>query len=495
MGLDIDRDEFSEAEFAHFAERLRESLAALDTVLQRPGFGTGPATIGAELELSLVDDTGHALPYNRAVLDSAAHPRLTLEADRFNLECNTTPVALAGRPFSALRADLDDVLGAVAAGAARHGGHIVAIGILPTLRPADLTPAALTRSARYRALSNGMRRLRRTAFDIAIDGPEPLTTSCDDVTFEGANTSWQVHLKVAPDDFARTYNAAQIATGPVLAVSGNAPTFLGHRLWDETRVALYRQSVDDRLSVTHDDWRPGRVSFGHGWVRRGAAELFAESVAIHEPLLAVLGDEAPLAMANAGGVPALRELRLHHGTVWRWNRAVYDDAGGGHLRIEFRALPAGPTTTDMLANAAFLLGLTLALAPDADRLVTRLSFGQARRNFYAAARDGIDAELLWPCDDAPSPRRHRVPALVEHLLPMARSGLLGAGVLPAEIDPLLEVIAARVASRQTGARWQSATITALSGTMDRHAALVAMLARYRDLAARGEPVHRWPVSG
>jgi gamma-glutamyl:cysteine ligase YbdK (ATP-grasp superfamily) len=493
VGIEIDRDSFSDEEFRRFSDRLRESLAALDEVLGRPGFGLGPATIGAELELCLVDEAGLAWPHNRAVLETVAHPRLTVETDRFNLECNTRPVALAGRPFSALRHDLEEVLAAVTVGAKRHGGSIAAIGILPTLRPDDLAPEALSHSARYRALSNGLRRLRRAAFEIEIDGPEPLRATCDDVTFEGANTSWQLHLKVAPADFARTYNAAQIATAAVLAVAGNSPTFLGHRLWDETRVALYRQSVDDRIDAAIDDWRPGRVSFGHGWARRGAAELFAESVAIHEPLLALLGDEEPGAVAAAGGVPALDELRLHHGTVWRWNRAVYDAAGGGHLRIELRALPAGPTLTDMLANAAFAIGLTRALAADADRLVTRLTFGQARRNFYAAARDGVDAELLWPCDRAPSPRGRAATELVKELLPLARAGLLEAGVGATEAEPLLEVIAARAATRQTGARWQTKTLDALSPRMDRAAALAAMFARYRELASLGEPVHRWPI--
>jgi hypothetical protein len=493
MGIEIDRDTFSDAEFARFAERLQQSLAALDDVLRRPGFGEGAATVGAELELCLVDEAGHALPYNRAVLANVAHPRLTLEADRFNLECNTRPVALAGRPFAALRADLDDVLAAVAAGAAQHAGRAVMIGILPTLHASDLEPSALTHSARYRALSRGLRRIRHAPFEIAIDGPEPLATTCDDVTFEGANTSWQVHLRVAPGDFARTYNAAQIATAPVLAVAGNAPTFLGHRLWDETRVALYRQAVDERLDASDDDWRPGRVTFGHGWVRRGAAELFAESVALHAPLLGQVFDEEPLAVATAGGVPTLGELRLHHGTVWRWNRAVYDHADGGHLRIELRALPAGPTVVDMLANAAFLLGLTLALAPEADRLVERLTFGQARRNFYAAARYGVDAELLWPSDEPPSPCRRAATALAEHLLPLARRGLVDAGVDADDIDPLLGVIAARAASRRTGARWQVAALSALSEGLDRPAALAAMLARYQGLSAGGEPVHRWPL--
>ncbi len=495
MGVKIERDRFSESEFALFAERLARSLVALDAVLHRPGFGLGAPTIGAELELNLVDAEGRALPANRSVLAAAAHPRLTLEADRFNIECNTVPVALAGRPFSGLRSDLDEVLSAVQRAAARRGGRAIAIGILPTLRRQDLTAAALTRSARYRALSNGLRRLRQGDFTIAIDGPEPLHATCDDVTFEGANTSWQVHLKVPPADFARVYNAAQIATAPVLAVSGNAPTFLGHRLWAETRVALYRQSVDDRLDETLDDWRPGRVTFGHGWVRHGAAEQFAESVALHAPLLAVLGDEDPLEVTDAGGVPALMELRLHHGTVWRWNRAVYDGVDGGHLRVEMRALPAGPTVTDMLANTAFLVGVTLALAADADRLVTRLTFGQARRNFYAAARDGIDAELLWPSETAPSPRRIGAVELIERLLPAARTALVAAGVLPAEIDPLLAVIAARAASRQTGARWQLATLAALEGRVARDDALVQMLARYEERSAQGRPVHEWSLPG
>ncbi|MCW5889505.1 MAG: glutamate--cysteine ligase [bacterium] len=493
MGREIDRESFTEAEFERFSARLRAGVAALDALLGRPGFGEGPTTVGAELELCLIDAAGRPLPRNRAVLDAAAHPRLTLEADRFNIECNTAPVPLRGRPFAALRRDLDDVLGALEVAAAAQGAGPVAIGILPTLRPDDLTPAAITESPRYRALSHGLRRLRQEAFTIAIDGPEPLTTTYDDVTAEGANTSWQVHLRVSPAAFARTYNAAQIATAPVLAVAGNSPTFLGHRLWDETRVALYRQSVDDRVDAEPEDWRPARVTFGHGWVRRGAAELFAESVALHAPLLAAVDAEDPDAVRAAGGVPQLWELRLHHGTVWRWNRAVYDAAGGGHLRIEFRALPAGPTVIDMLANTAFLLGLTLALAPDADRLVTRLTFGQARRNFYAAARHGVDAELLWPHDEAPSPRRCSVATLVPELLPLARTALCDAGVAPDEVDPLLAAIAARTARRRTGARWQTAALAAFEGTADRPTALRRMLARYRALAATGAPVHDWPL--
>jgi hypothetical protein len=366
------------------------------------------------------------------------------------------------------------------------------IGILPTLREADLQSSSMTDMCRFRALSAGIRRLRDRPFEVAIDGDDPLSLSCDDVTLEGANTSFQVHLRVAPADFARVYNAVQIATAPVLAVAGNSPLFLGHRLWEETRIALFRQAVDDR-GDPDAEWRPARVSFGHGWVRRGAYELFAETVAHHPPLLPVMSDEDPMACVARGGVPTLAELRLHHGTVWRWNRAVYDPAGEGHLRIELRALPAGPSIVDMLANAAFLVALTLRLARDADRLTVGLTFGQARRNFYAAARAGLDAELLWPSDDPPSPRPVRASELVRRLLPLAHEGLAAAGVDDAESTRLLAIIAARANARMTGSRWQRRVLELVAPGRDEGGACAAMRERYLAGAASGAPVHCWPA--
>jgi hypothetical protein len=227
-------------------------------------------------------------------------------------------------------------------------------------------------------------------------------------------------------------------------------------------------------------------------VRESALELFGENVAMHAPLVASVGHEDPGAVVAAGGIPVLRELRLHNGTVWRWNRAVYDPGSGGHLRIEMRALPAGPTVVDMLANAAFLLGLTHALAGDADRIVTGLTFGQARRNFYAAARDGLDAELLWP-SDPPSPRTVPARGLIATLLPMARAGLVAHGVLADEADRLLDVVAARVESGQTGAAWQRRALARLDARQARDVALAAMLERYLGHAATDVPVHAWPA--
>jgi gamma-glutamyl:cysteine ligase YbdK (ATP-grasp superfamily) len=494
MGIEIERDEFEEADYERFSERLRQSILALEIVLGRPRFGDGPMTLGAELELSLVDERGRPAPCNRAVLAAAGHPQLTLEADRFDLECTTSPVPLRGAPFTAIGGELETTLCAARAAAARHGARIATIGILPSLRREDFAAGALTESPRYRALSAGLRRLRQQPFEVRIEGRDSLSVGCDDVTYEGATTSWQVHLKVPPSRFVATYNAAQIATAAVLAIGANSPLFLGRRLWDETRIALFRQAVDERTAAAEDDWRPARVSFGHGWVRSGPLELFAESVALHPPVIPLVADEDPFETARTG-IPELSELRLHQGTVWRWNRPVYDPAGGGHVRIEMRALPSGPTLIDMLANAAFLVGLTLALAPDAHRLVTALTFGQARRNFYAAARHGLDAELLWPAAAAPSPRPVSAVDLIERLLPVAHEGLVAAGVQAAEAAHLLDVIEARLARRISGARWQRRALAALETVRGADEAILAMLARYLEHSRDGSPVHEWPAVG
>jgi len=491
MGLEISRECFDDADYAEFARKLETSVRALEGLLCRPGFGAGPASLGAELELNLVDGSGRPAPVNRAVLAEALDGRVTLEVNRFNLEINARPTALAGRPLSALYTELEGALAATRRAASSHGARVVTIGILPTLTSRDLESSMLTDSLRYRALSAGIRRVRGEPFKLRIHGEDELSVLADDVTFEGANTSFQIHLRVTPERFADTYNAAQLATAPVLAVAGNSPLFLGKRLWDETRIALFRQSVDDRGELSDWDYRPARVSFGHGWVRRGAAELFAESVALHEPLLPALGPEDPEAVYRAGGVPELAELRLHHGTVWRWNRAVYDPTGGGHLRIELRALPAGPTLRDMIANLAYLVGLTLGLAPRAEALLQRMTFGQARRNFYEAARLGLDAPLLWPTLRGPSPRRTPVAALTEALLPLAREGLASAGVDDQEATFWLSIIRERAQLGRSGARWQRQAYDRARRLAPASAAQ-RLLERYIELSAAGDPVHQWP---
>ncbi len=492
MGLSIDRDHFDEEEYAQFGRRLIHNLQALKHLVERPGFGEGPVSIGAELELSIIDSQGKAFPINRTLLNCAHDDHLQLELDRFNLEYNLSPVALSGQPFSHIQKQLAHAIQSLEQCAGGLGGRIVPIGILPTLCARELDSPAMSDLPRYRALSSALRRLRDGPFCIHINGPEPLTVTCSDVTLEGATTSFQVHLRINPKDFASVYNAAQFVTPLVLGLSANSPIFLEHCLWEETRVALFKQAIDSR-KVQEGDWQPpARVSFGHGWVRQGAYELFAEAVALHPPLLPVMGLEDPLECVWQGKLPRLEELRLHQGTVWRWNRAIYDASADGHVRVELRTLPSGPTPIDMAANAAFLIGLTLGMRHRIEKILHQFPFEYAHRNFYRSAEYGIDAMLVWPNTATHGLRERSLCDIAKELLPVAADGLEEAGVHQDEVRRMLKVVRDRLQARMNGARWQLRRLKHYEQQgLTRSMALVHMLEDYIQTARTDTPVSRW----
>jgi hypothetical protein len=313
---------------------------------------------------------------------------------------------------------------------------------------------------------------------------------------EAANNAFQVHVTTEPREFADLFNAALLLTAPVIAAAANSPTFLGRRLWHETRVALFKQAGDDRPPSPDADMAlPPRVNFGNGWVREGAYELFLESITLHPPLLPECLDteEDSLSLALSGGLPQIRELRLHHGTVWTWNRPVYDPEENGNLRIELRALPAGPTFDDMLANASFLVGAMLGLEDRIPELVSALPFAMAKQNFYRAAQHGLDAQLSWPCARG-TPRVLPARELLLELLPAARAGLAKAGV-DAKEGVFLDVFEARVRSGQTGAVWQRRVLARLHQQGVRgYEALRRLLNHYVAGFQSQRPVHAWPLA-
>ena len=491
VGEEITSERFPPGDHHRFIERCREGLATLGRMLDRPGFGEGPASIGAELEIGLVDAAAQPAPVNADVLAAAGDRDVDLELDRFNLEINSAPVPLAGRPMEALGDDLAAGLADVARAAATAGARPVAVGILPTLRLSDLGPGGMSDSPRFRALSDGLLGLRGEPFHIDIDGDEPLRMEWDDITLEGAATGLHVHLRVPPAAFAAAFNAAQTAVAPVLAAASNSPLLLGHLLWHETRVALFGQAIDDRAPIG-DAWLPSRASFGHGWIG-GPLEPFAESVALHVPLLPTSATRTPprswpRATSRASTSCACTTGRSGAGTGPSSIRA--DDP---HLRIEMRALPAGPTLIDMRANIAFLVGLTIALAPQMDWMARSMPFEFARGNFYAAARDGLDAVLLWPSSEAPSPRPWPGPPSWS-----AASSRRRAPGSPGAASRRRGRRAARGA-RGAGARGDRRRLAAAGARVPRararRQALAAMTEAYMDRAADGAPVHEWDLPG
>jgi hypothetical protein len=363
------------------------------------------------------------------------------------------------------------------------------IGILPTLRERDLDGRALSPNPRYALLNEQIFAARGEDLHLDIDGRERLTTFADTIAPEAACTSVQLHQVVDPARFAAHWNAAQAIAGVQLAVAANSSFFFCRELWRETRIALFEQATDTRSEELKAQGVRPRVWFGERWIT-SIFDLFEENVRYFPALLPVSDEEDPLAVLEAGGVPGLHELRLHNGTVYRWNRPIYDVAGDQpHLRVENRVLPAGPTVVDIVANAAFYYGLVSMLADSERPLWSQMSFSAAEENFHAGARDGIDATLYWPgVGEAPAAE-----LVVRKLLPLARQGLDRWGLSGAEADRLLEIIERRCVEHRNGASWQADTYHKLRERYDRYEALLQMTVRYRELMHSNEPVHTWPV--
>ncbi len=490
MGLEIDKTDFKEEDFLLFRDRLQSNLRALQSLLSRPGFGEGALSFGAELELYIVDKDAKPLHINQEIQRRLDDPQLTLELNRYNLEYNFNPSLLSEGCLHLTQQEALDAISRINNAAAQLGGSVVPIGILPTLQQSDTGYHAMTPLDRFEALTNELTELRGGPFTIAIEGEEALQLAMDDVTLEGANTSFQIHLRVPPDEFADFYNAIQLITPLVLAVATNSPTLFGHRLWHETRIPLFKQSIDCRPK---DSMRPmpARVNFGNNWIREGAFELFAEAALLYRPILPASGDENPEAVIKAGGTPQLHELRLHQGSIWLWNRPVYDPADGGHLRIELRALPAGPSISDMLGNAALAIGLAKAMQSEIRELLPAIPFNYCTANFYHAAQKGLEAELFWPSLKQTQPEYFSVPKILETLLPQVPEHLESMGFLTTDIEPFLEIIRERLDIGQTGSVWQLKKLAELRKTMHKRDALVEMLLQYKKNSAANTPVAQW----
>ena len=433
-----------------FAHALLDDLAALETLVRDGRLERDVQRIGFEQECFLVDADGrpaHCAPQLLAALDPA---RFTSEIGRFNLEFGVDPLDLRAGALRTLEADVRRGLDDARAAARRHDADVVLAGILPSITRADLTRAALSPGPRYAALDARLVALAGGAIRTSIQGEDDLQLELDSVMLEACNTSIQVHLQVDPSRLVAVYNLAQLATAPVLAVAANSPLLLQRRLWHESRIPTFEQSVDARSGADRARGAWQRVHFGDAWVRGDILDLYRDQIARHPVVLTRELDEVATQRVAHGAVPRLRALALHNGTLYRWNRLCYGVLDGvPHLRIEHRPLPAGPTVRDEIANTAFFLGLVLGLERVCGDPADLLPFADARANFHAAAHHGLEATVRWIDGGA-----HRVRRLVlDTLLPIAADGLQNAGLDDDEITRALDVIAARADSGTNGARW------------------------------------------
>jgi hypothetical protein len=490
VGREVSATVFSGEDRQRYRQKVRACLDVFARMLREARFDADPRSVGLEIELNLTDEAGDPAMLNHAALEAIADPAFQTELGRFNVEINVPPRLLETHSLGDLESAVRRSLNHAEERARTVGAHMMLIGILPTVGEGHLTRASFSEDERYELLNEQIFAARGEDLEISIAGVERLATFADTIAPEAACTSVQLHQQVSPASFASFWNAAQAVAGPQLAVAANSPFFFGHELWRETRIALFEQATDTRPEELKAQGVRPRVWFGERWIT-SIFDLFEENVRFFPALLPVCDDEDPQAVLEGGGTPSLAELRLHNGTIYRWNRPIYDVVDGRpHLRVENRLLPSGPAVVDICANAAFWFGVVRSLVAQERPLWTRMSFSAAEDNFHAAARDGIEAVVYWPgVGEVPVSE-----LVLRRLLPDAHAGLEAAGVAADDRDRLLGVIERRCVTMQTGASWQAATFHRLLGRgVERAEALRQMTVLYREHMHANEPVHDWPL--
>lgn len=475
MGREIAHTDFTDDDFTAFRERLALETHSLSDWLNHGRVENVTGTCGLELEACLLDRTLRPAPENDRFITAVNDTLVVPELAKFNFEINTPPFPADSDMLSAMASHLDQRWRLCRKQAARLDLALCLAGVLPSLRDKDLHLGNVSGMQRYLALNQQILKGRRyQPLDILIEGErESLALRHSDVMTEAATTSLQIHLQLAPDDFARYYNASLLASAPMVAACANSPLVFGNVLWEESRIPLFEQSVAVPCFYGEQGDVVQRVTFGNGYLKHSAMELFEENLSAYPILL-------PFNYGQNTETP-FAHLQLHNGTIWRWNRALVhvNAQQQAQLRLEHRALPAGPTITDCIGNIALFYGLVSWLADRPDFQLP--DFSLVKHNFYQAARYGLNAELKWF-------NRTSMPAkalLLEQLIPAAHQQLEQLGFDKSDIDYFLaEVVGERVKREKTGAIWQRQFYQANGRNT------AALMAAYQENCQRGA-VYTW----
>ena len=483
-----------EKQMQRFVRSLLNDVQALEYMLENDWFESGITRIGAEQEMCMVEDpTLKPAPIAiKALNKMKEYPWVETELAKFNLETNLNPRQLKGKCFRQMESENRRNLKKIREKVQELGADIILTGILPTLRKFDLEMHNLTPKKRYFALMESInQQLIGSSYELRLSGIDELLVKHDSPLLEACNTSFQVHLQIEPKDFVKMYNIAQTLAAPVMAVAANSPIVFGKRLWHESRIALFQQSVDTRTTHDHMRERSPRVTFGNGWLKKSVMEIYREDIARFRVLISSDVAEDSIDMINKGETPKLRSLQVHNSTVYRWNRPCYGISPNGkpHLRIENRVLPAGPTVIDEMANTVFWIGLMIGMADQYDDVTKQISFADIRDNFGKAARYGIDTQLTWFKDK----KTTVCDLILKELLPMAKKGLAKFDIDKADVKKYLGIIEQRAKLHMNGARWQLRAYTKLIEETNADEALSCLTAAIINNQQKDIPVHKWKL--
>lgn len=470
-----------------FTKRLLNEIKALDYMLEHGMIERNTSRIGAEQELVLLDEHWKPALNNMELLEKINDPHYTTEIARFNLEINLDPFDFKKDCFSKMENQLSTLLQKGKKAAEKQNTHILLTGIAPTLGQQHLHFEQMTPNSRYKALNDMITEERGTDFELNLSGRDELITRHPNILFEACNTSFQVHLQIDPDEFVEQYNWAQLIAGPVLSIATNSPLLMGKRLWSETRIALFQQSVNTLNTINNVRNKEPRVSFGKSWVRHSVTDLYKDNVSRFNALFNMESDGDALEMVKAGEVPHLRALNLHNGTVYKWNRPCYGVGGGKpHLRIENRYIPSGPTVIDEMASSVFWLGLMVGMPEKYKNLPDMMNFEEVRFNFYNAARRGLTSNFNWFGKIVPATR-----LLSKELVEIAYNGLDKMKVNPSDITKYMSVIENRLRKKTTGSKWISHNFSELLKGSTPNEANLNITRKLVENQNSEKPVHTW----
>jgi len=316
------------------------------------------ASLGVELEVSIVDGTTRALSTASCeILDAVGarvageHPKIKHEPFQCTLELVTGICATAGEARSDLQASLDEVR----AEARRRGLEIMSAGTHPFSHWQD---QEISPQARYRDLVERIqwpaRRMATygTHFHVGVRGPGKVVA---------INNSLAAHLPL------------------FLALSAASPFWHGL----DSGMASCRTKVFESLPTAG---LPPPLRDWHDF----------------EQLMKTL--------INADAITSIRE-------VW-WDVRPHPDFG----TVELRMCDAMPTLTEVAALAALAQCLVADLDERLDRgeRLPGAREWVVRQNKWVASRFGIDADLIIDDSGDRRPTRHLVDELVERLMPTAR---------------------------------------------------------------------------
>lgn len=492
MGAKGVRVASNQRELNVFTQSLLRDIEALEIMLEEDWFDSTNIHIGAEQEICLVDENFKPAPVSMEILEQLDNPHFTTELARFNIEANLSPQPFKGNCFSALEQEIQKLLGELYHLSKHLEFAPVLTGILPTIRKFDLEEDNLTPLDRYYALIEAINKLRGKSYELKIEGIDELNIKQESALIEACNTSFQVHLQIKPQEFVQKYNIAQAIAAPVLAIGSNSPMLFGKRLWNETRIALFQQSIDTRLTGEHLRYTSPRVTFGNQWLKKSILELYREDIMRFKVLLTTDIEEDALECIRKGKTPQLRALNIHNSTVYRWNRACYGISPNGkpHLRIENRILPAGPSVLDEIANSAFWIGLMNGFEDAYPDITKVLDFDDARSNFLKAARTGLNTKYVWANEKIITD----TDLIEQELLPIARKGLESAKIAPEDIDRYLGVIEERNKTARTGSRWILGSYAKLLKETTREEATNTLVGNIIHNQKAQKPIHEWELA-